>query len=200
MDRDNNLIYIGVTGHRSISTGRILEESIHTVFLDLIQENPLFDINLVNPLAEGSDQLIASIAQEFPSIRMIVPLPFPEKRYLQDFMKPEGKSTFYKFLESAKDAFVLPDQTETGNAYRRLGEFLVDRCDRLIAIWDGYFSDKPGGTGEVVKLWIATGKPMIWIYAPNGNDQRVIKNAFPKKIGDIEIIGPNYPGAFLSKK
>jgi hypothetical protein len=48
-------------------------------------------------------------------------------------------------------------------AYQMGGRKVVNRCDVLIAIWDGQPADAAGGTGDIVPYAILQGRPVLWI-------------------------------------
>jgi hypothetical protein len=52
-------------------------------------------------------------------------------------------------------------------AYEAVGRFILDRCDVLLAVWDGKAARGRGGTGEIVALARARGLPMAWVRAKN---------------------------------
>ena len=69
---------IGVTGHRDLVADEIpaLKERVRDFFLQLRTSFPGLELQLINPLAEGSDRLVADVAREL-GIGLIVPLPMP---------------------------------------------------------------------------------------------------------------------------
>jgi hypothetical protein len=77
---------IGVTGHRDLLADEIpaLKEKVRDFFLQLKSDYPDLDVQLITPLAEGSDRLVADVASEM-GINLIVPLPMPQTESEQDF-------------------------------------------------------------------------------------------------------------------
>ncbi|MFI1868883.1 hypothetical protein [Streptomyces jumonjinensis] len=55
----------------------------------------------------------------------------------------------------------------TPRAYRAGGEALVDRCDELLAVWDGLPARGVGGTGDVVAYARRNGTPVTVLW-PDG--------------------------------
>lgn len=101
---------IGVTGHRDLVTDEIpaLKEKVREFFLQLENSFPGLDLQLVNPLAEGSDRLVADVAQEL-GIELIVPLPMPQDEYERDFTSPESVDSFRQLLKGrAGDSLAQP--------------------------------------------------------------------------------------------
>ena len=50
-------------------------------------------------------------------------------------------------------------------AYAAAGLAVLDRCDLLIALWDGMPARGPGGTGDQVAEARARALPLVWIHA-----------------------------------
>lgn len=95
MDKDiPQALRIGVTGHRQIKAGRKLSHSIQKVLDQILQDHKGVEILLYSALAEGSDQLVATIAIRYPQINLIVPLPLSGDEYLIDFITRPEKTTF----------------------------------------------------------------------------------------------------------
>jgi len=158
-------LVVAVTGHRDLVAGETpkLRESIRNFFLELAERYPSRRIRLLSALAEGADQLAAEVAVDL-DIELVVPLPMAESEYLNDFSS-ENDVEKYKFLKAqASEAYVLQISLDGSpgsekltwspqeRAYAQLGVFLAAHCHVLLAIWDGKESDKPGGTGHVVRF------------------------------------------------
>jgi len=182
---------IAVTGHRFLSDNKELSNAIRAVLDRIIQEHIDTEFHLFSALAEGSDQLVAKIALSYQDIKLIVPLPLPEEEYLQGFASDTGRNSFHELTQGAITVFTLPGQTDHPTAYDYLGNYLLDHCDVLIAIWNGEYSLKKGGTGELVKRGLRMEKLIYWIYANNWieKEEREARIKLQKKLGDIEILG-----------
>lgn len=179
---------ISVTGHRFIENNRNLVDSVRKVLTGVIEDHYGFDIFLYSPLAEGSDQLIALVAQELEEISLIVPMPLPVETYLQDFETRAGKANFDTLLKSALKIVMLPDEKNRQFAYHNLGNYLVKQCDLLIAVWNGEYTGEIGGTGEVVSSALEAGKPVYWIYSDNKKLGNVNKLREQKYEGEIQLL------------
>lgn len=178
--------YIGVTGHRSIPNVARLHHSIRQALFDILQDCGTKDAYLFSALAEGSDQLVAKIAQEFEVIELSVPLPKSINNYLEDFTSEEGVESYRNLLSSAFEIVYLPSSVKSQDAYEGLGKYLVEHSDVLLAVWNGVFNQKKGGTGEVVKHALESGLPIYWIYCENLGEEEVSNQYNGKQIGDIE--------------
>jgi hypothetical protein len=155
---------IAITGHRQINISDVLINSINSTLEDLLDQFIESDIYLLSPLAEGSDQLVAKLAMQFPGVKLIVPLPLSVDEYLEDFSSDDSKQQFLELLKIANKIIPLTPVKNHQMAYHNLGEYLVNECDSLLAIWNGIYTNKIGGSGEVVRMAVTTKKPVFWIY------------------------------------
>jgi len=44
--------------------------------------------------------------------------------------------------------------------------YMLDHCDRLIAVWDGLPARGPGGAGQIVEQARRQSIPVIWVKVP----------------------------------
>lgn len=188
-DDMRELIRIAVTGHRFFDTNHDLTASIQKVLTQIIQDHPGAEYHLLSALAEGSDQFVVKIAQQDKEIKLIVPLPLPEEQYLLDFETDEGRKNFKHLLNIADKVLTLTKNSNHESAYDMLGSYLIDQCDVLIALWNGEYSGKRGGTGEVVKKALSAGKLVYWIYLDNLREGALNSLGQLKKSGEIQVLG-----------
>jgi len=180
---------IAVTGHRLLSHSDKLSDSIRLVLDRIIQEHLDTNFYLFCALAEGGDQLVAKTALSYQGIKLIALLPVPEEEYLMGFTSDIGREYFRELIQSAEEVVTLPDQVDQPTAYEALGDYLLDHCEVLLALWNGQYSLKKGGTGEVVKKALDKRKIIYWIYADNGSELGEVQGGLHKDPGDIEILG-----------
>ena len=165
-------LVIGVTGHRDPRDEDIeeLKRRVGQVFDGLASDYLTADgatpIVVLSSLAEGADQLVASVALERGAI-LIAPLPMPLEEYRKDFqfgLTPNALSEFDRLLARAAAAPEMPlldgaaiealrdDAGRRAMQYREAGLYIVRHCQILLALWDGDQSDvKTGGTAEIVR-------------------------------------------------
>jgi hypothetical protein len=184
-----SIIRIAVTGHRLINIDEQLIDSIRQVLNNIRKHHSGANFYLYSALAEGSDQLIASIAQEFQDIKLMVPLPLPVEKYLIDFDSQTGKDNFHKLLQSASEIIQITARTDGQSVYQHLGDFLVEQSNYVVAVWNGEYSSKDGGTGDVVKNALSANKPVYWIYCNNTKTGIINHLMQHKTVGDIEMLG-----------
>ena len=158
-------LVIGVTGHRDLVPDEIqgIESIVRALFHDLVARFPDRKLQVMSPLAEGADRIVALIAEDM-GIELIVPLPMPENIYSQDFESSRSWAEFGRLLKYATERTTLPlapgcteesilDYSDERNRqYAEVGAWIATQCDILVAIWDGKTLDEVGGTGHAVKF------------------------------------------------
>ncbi len=107
------------------------------------------------------------------------------------FTTDEGKLKLDQLLENADQVITLTQERDFDSAYENLASYLIDRCSVLIALWNGEFSGKRGGTGEVVKQALNAGKLVYWIYTDNLQGSAANSLKKHKKNGDIQVLYVN---------
>jgi len=180
---------IGVTGHRELDKPDDLRQPIREAIVRLLTLAPVapgagLALVVVSALAEGADRLVAeevlaSGADQKMVLDMVladldarleVALPMDAEKYLEDFKTEESKEEFRCFLARARpgDTWQAPAELEREKAYERAGRYLVDRCDVIIAVWDGEKSKGRGGTAEIVAYAQEQGVPIAWVHTVGG--------------------------------
>jgi hypothetical protein len=158
-------LVIGITGHRDIpeEDRPELKKQIQNIYDDLQAQYLSTPFVLISPLAEGADQIAAEVALE-KGMQLVVPLPLPRAEYERGFQVDAAREAFARHL--ARASVVLEIPLVKGNTpdsirvqgparyrqYFSAGMFVVEHCQILIALWDGTFNDKVGGTSDIVEL------------------------------------------------
>jgi uncharacterized phage-like protein YoqJ len=158
-------ITIGITGHRDIIETKELEKNLVNFFTTIATEYPNRTIKLLSPLADGADRYVAKIFLElkskYPKWELLVPMPFHKKRYMEDFNET-SKKEFLNYLTMAKEVYEVKN-IENDN-YKSLGYHVVENSHTLLALWNGTFNHKSGGTGDVVNHAKNRGKNVVHFY------------------------------------
>jgi hypothetical protein len=187
-------IRIGVTGHRklddSIAMQAMVKKAIDTEVDKLFPEDSRRNIERVrragttaisfrvlSPLAEGADRVVARAVLADPDARLDAVLPLALEDYLQDFATEESRKEFEELLGRCRKPVLLrtrriqDDRRDPGDqaelrrdAYSQVGQYLVDHCDVLIAVWDGQPSRGRGGTAEIVEYAREQNRPIIRVW------------------------------------
>jgi len=154
---------VAFTGHRPNKLGGYKLPNPTYVYVcqqiekTLIQEKP--DETIVG-MALGIDQWAANICHKL-GIPFTAAVPFlgQEKAW------PESSQrTYHKLLKLAKEVVIVCEGAYDPIKMQRRNEWMVDRCNKLIAVWD----QTPGGTGNCVKYAQSVNKDIIYIN-PRGN-------------------------------
>jgi tetratricopeptide (TPR) repeat protein len=66
-------------------------------------------------------------------------------------------------LTDARSADAINPAMDRDAAYERVGRYVADHCEILIAIWDGQPARGRGGTAEIVAYARQANKPLVWI-------------------------------------
>jgi len=159
------VVVVGVTGHRRLPEdarfGECLRKSLETIG----QTKKLIALS---PLAEGADRLVANTILDAPfhgSLRVVLPLEVDD--YCTDFGSEGSREEFRRLLARAESVIPTPtpaEQKDRTAAYERVGRYVVDHCDVLVALWDGQPAKGRGGTAEIVAYARKAGRPIIWIH------------------------------------
>ena len=177
-------LIVAVTGHRDLVAREVPEIRVQvSEFLNrLLAHYPERGVTVMSSLAEGADQLVAEEALQL-GIPVIAPLPMPREIYVTDFETAAAREKFMTLLSQATEAFelpVMPGNTaesivdhgdDRTRQYAQLGVFLCAHCHILLALWDGKYPEKLGGTGQVVRFHHEDVMPG---YIPSSETSRLI--------------------------
>jgi hypothetical protein len=136
-----------------------IEHQFRELITGLVREYPDLCLRVLTGLAEGADQLIAKTAlamrKEGLPVQPVAVYPMPLMQYREDF---DGAAlvAFEKlsaqFIALGLPVLELPQVSGRQQAYVNLGDYLLNKSDMLVVIWDGNLSanhgvpPKPGGT------------------------------------------------------
>lgn len=147
-------IIIGVTGHRDLIENSIntLKTKVKFILNKYKKSYSPADIIILTALAEGADMLVAEVAKEL-GLKLHIAIPYDENDYLNSFIKNESKKIFQELKFYATDFKTLPCKyIQNGDdCYKKLGEYIVDNSNVLLALWDGIVNGKKGGTSCVIQ-------------------------------------------------
>jgi len=154
---------IGITGHRDILSQCIptIKDKTRLLFKTILSEFPKESLQVLSPLAEGADQIVAEVGLEY-DIPLIAPIPFSRKEYEKDFNPPSIEQFTY-LLNQARELIELPllagntkenIKNYTPNRdlqYAYAGAFVSLNSNLLIAMWDGDTEEETGGTSQILR-------------------------------------------------
>ncbi len=172
----NRSFCVGVTGHRwnglQEADAPHLRRQVYVV-LESVQQtirrlDPVRSLQLLSPLAEGSDRIVASIALDLGYSLQCV-LPFARASYEEDFETQGSKEEFRNLLARAAAVIEPPTLPTVGAqrdaAYTAVGRRVTAKSHLLLAIWDGQEARGEGGTGQMVGEALEASHAVVWIHA-----------------------------------
>jgi hypothetical protein len=101
----------------------------------------------VTCLAEGADQIFAqAVLDRGGSFEVVL----PARDYAGRMARTESADTFAALLRQARSVDVMPYQRSSRAAYLAASRAMLERCDLVLAVWDGKPSRRIGDTADVV--------------------------------------------------
>lgn len=115
----------------------------------------------VSALAAGADQLFANAVREFGGQLHVV---IPSDGYETTFTDPEDLRSYQRLLAEASTVVTLSYPEPSEAAFFAAGKDVVDKCDVLLAVWDGKPAQGLGGSADVVSYARSHGKTVevVW--------------------------------------
>ena len=157
-----------------------IKKSIDDFLKKSLENKSFEEIIILTPLADGVDRIIADVVLDnFSDMRILIPLPFSENLYkntfekglktnnisqensikeyediLQKIKKHNKCDDIYINLKFDKENYLNQNTDEQrkirNEQYTLLGEYLIEKSDILIAVYDKNREIKKGGTIEIV--------------------------------------------------
>jgi hypothetical protein len=198
---------IGVTGTRKLDEAQLyfvrpaVEKLLRSV-IDLATKSggKLPRLQVLSPLAEGADRLVAECAMA-QGFELVCPLPFPQAVYEEDFTSSTGSVADFRRLLARAEGNVLAldgarDDPKQGiyaeaRSYEAVGRLVVRNCDLIIGIWNGLPGEGLGGTADTIRYAANFGPPVVWIHATDGRaEPRWIEEAHDLRHGaPVRLVG-----------
>ena len=146
---------IGLIGHRKLPSQEL--DGIVAEFDDFLagllgsfKHTPIL---LLTSLAEGADR-IALHSRFRDSLTICAVFPFEIEDYKSDFQGEHSLKNFEDSLnrvDQCIEAFSSDSKSSQRNLdYRKCANWISDRSNILVAIWNGKFNDEPGGTSDTI--------------------------------------------------
>ena len=157
------MIAVGVSGHRNLQDLEIVSNAVDEALREILAAFGDNSLQVISPLAEGADRLVAWRAMANYSVCLIVPLPLEMSDYMLDFNSRASRSEFSTLIAQADRVFELPEAETREAAYLASGMYVLDHSDVLIAVWDGEPARGTGGTAEIVAEARRRGMPIAWV-------------------------------------
>ncbi|MFF4696465.1 hypothetical protein [Streptomyces chattanoogensis] len=151
---------IAVTGHMDLTADSVL--LVRAALDDLLKPHGGGDLIGISCIAAGSDSLFAEAVLAVGG-RLVVVL--PSQDYREAKVKAHHAETFDRLIDAADEVRVMPHTLANRQAYESANRALLEKADRLVAVWNGEPpSGKGGGTADVVAEAKALGLPVdvVW--------------------------------------
>ena len=155
-------------------------------------------LQIISALAEGADRIVARSGLD-QGAELIALLPFVRNDYILDFSTSESIDEYRGLLCEAHEIVELEGQRDSkmrkNLAYARVGAQVVERCDVLIALWDGKTASGVGGTAEVIDLARGSRRPVFWL--PTSKGSMAANSYVPRLLLGDDVIITNAAEAFF---
>jgi hypothetical protein len=169
-------VRIGVTGHRRLDDPARVREEVRRRLGQIAAHFPASDVTdvvftVLSALAEGADRIVAEETIAFfgpERAELVAVLPLDPDDYAADFETPESKDAFHEALDGASHVIQTRWQGGRDEAYWQAGRAVVERCDVLIAVWDGRKAQGHGGTAEVIDYAVRREVPVLTVLVGDG--------------------------------
>jgi hypothetical protein len=160
-------LIVGVSGHRDLNvhSDERARREVGKFLDDLTQLVPNTPVRVMVGMAEGADLLVARTALD-RNLGVDAVLPMPLEDYESDF-SPPALSELRELLDDPRvTSVVLEPPAELGRTipkaqgsernllYSALSSTLVRKSNLLIALWNGEFTELPGGTADTVMRYL----------------------------------------------
>ncbi|MBZ3906655.1 MULTISPECIES: hypothetical protein [Streptomyces] len=160
---------IAVTGHLDLTEASV--PLVRAALDDLLRPyagdgGPLVGVSCI---AKGADTLFAEAVLAAGGRLVVV---VPSRDYRRSTVEPEHGASYDLLVEAAEEVVALPHETSDPYAYEAANAVLIERADRLVAVWDGAPpTGRGGGTADAVLAARAAGVPVDVVW-PDGAARR----------------------------
>jgi hypothetical protein len=159
-------VLVGVTGHRVLEDAAGVAAGVGEALRRVGSEFPGRPLALLSSLAEGADRVAARAVLARAGATLVAVLPLAPADYARDFRTEASRREFFELLARAEEIVGPPSSASSREeAYEAAGAYVVERCEVLLAVWDGRPARGRGGTAQIVGLARARGRPLAWVHA-----------------------------------
>lgn len=151
---------LAVTGHMDLTPDTV--PLVRAALDQLLAQHAGPDLVGVSCIAAGADSLFAEAVLDAGGRLVVV---IPSRDYRQAKVKPVHGVRFDRLRAAAVEELVMPFESAGREAYEAANAVLLERADRLVAVWNGAPpGGKGGGTADVVVEARAAGVPVdvVW--------------------------------------
>jgi hypothetical protein len=158
-------VRVGVTGHRRLGDDPRTAWYVYAecvLVLDRLRDLARYrgaKLVAYSALAIGADTLFAHAALGL-GIPLVGAVPFAG--YAAE-LADDDRRQFEHLLTLCTHVEWLPARERSDQAYLKVGQWIVERVDYVVAVWNGQPAAGVGGTGDIVAYARAGGKPVLHI-------------------------------------
>ena len=177
---DREMLRVGITGHIGLDPALMpaLVDGLKLAVRIIEEHYPNRMLTVFSPMAVGAARLVARELLSREGSRLIAVLPVPADEYVKDFGTSEDHRDDYSGAEYAQEfrywlahrALATIEMTPSATrdeAYQKVGFYVAEHCDVLVAVWDGLGAQGQGGTAEVVAEARRLKRPICHVWAGN---------------------------------
>ena len=181
-------LHVAITGHRPNRMPESelprLKQALAKIFVGIQKRHSSRACRLLSGLAEGADRLGAFVALGL-GWHLDAVLAFHRARFQEDFCDAYSRGEFRALLLAASTVQEPSRRWHVGreaeDGYEAVANTMLQRCDVLVAIWDGEGSRGRGGTVDVIDAARGRGIEVIWLHATKAARPRTL--ASRRRIG-----------------
>jgi hypothetical protein len=154
------LTTLAVTGHMDLTPGSV--PLVRAALAELLAAHADGELVGVSCIAAGADSLFAEAVLAAGGRLVAV---IPSEDYRRAKVRPDHAELFDRLVGAAAEVLTMPYGTAGREAYEAANGALLERSDRLVAVWNGQPpGGKGGGTADVVLEARAAGVPVdvVW--------------------------------------
>jgi hypothetical protein len=152
---------IGITGHTNLTDATL------PLVADAIRGElaPFAGAGLIGVtcLARGADQVFARVVLALAGVLEVV---LPAADYRARKVEADNEAEFDDLLGRATTVSTMPFGESGPQAYFAASERMIDRVERMIAVWDGALAAGLGGTSDVVRIARDRSMPVAVVWPP----------------------------------
>ncbi|MEC3995086.1 hypothetical protein VSR01_16700 [Actinacidiphila sp. DG2A-62] len=153
---------LAVTGHMDLTVDSV--SLVREALREVVARYRGPELVGVSCLAAGADTLFAEevLAAGGELVAVI-----PSRDYRAEKVKPDHAPAFDRLVRDATEVVTAPFTTAGREAYEAANRVLLDRADRLVAVWNGQPpGGKGGGTTDVALRARAAAIPVDVVWPP----------------------------------
>ncbi|MEV4648307.1 hypothetical protein [Saccharopolyspora sp. NPDC049357] len=149
---------LAITGHRGLPSET--EQLVDSALREEIANTP--NLVGVSCLADGADSLFAQAVLDHGGKLVVI---IPATRY-RDGLPEEHHPVYDALIARASETVQLDHVESTSQSHMDASLVMLERADRLVAVWDGKPARGYGGTADIVDAAKDRGLPVSVIWPP----------------------------------